>query len=197
VANVAGREQLLISGCELVSSYDPKTGKLLWSAPGTTMATCGTMVWSGDLAIASGGYPKAETICVKADGSGQVVWKNKQKCYEQSMIVHNGYVYAVTDLGVGICLRASDGELMWQQRLKGPVSASPVLVGDTIYQTVEDGTTYVFKANPQKFELVATNKLGNEGFATMAVCGNRIYVRTAKTERGQRQEYLYCLGFKE
>jgi outer membrane protein assembly factor BamB len=94
-------------------------------------------------------------------------------------------------------LRASDGELMWQQRLKGPVSASPVLVGDTIYQTVEDGTTYVFKANPQKFELVATNKLGNEGFATMAVCGNRIYVRTAKTERGQRQEYLYCLGFKE
>ncbi len=194
VANVAGRDQLLMSGCELVASYDPKTGKPLWSAPGTTMATCGTMVWSGDLVIASGGYPKAETICVKADGSGKVVWKNRQKCYEQSMIVHDGYVYAVTDRGIGICLRASDGQLMWQERLQGPVSSSPVRVGETIYQTIEDGTTLVFKANPQKFELIAKNKLGNEGFPTPAICGNRIYLRTAKTGDGSRQEYLYCLG---
>jgi outer membrane protein assembly factor BamB len=55
----------------------------------------------------------------------------------------------------------------------------------------------VFKANPQKFELLAKNKLGDEGFPTPTICGNRIYVRTAKKERGQRQEFLYCLGLKE
>ncbi len=197
VANVAGREQLLLSGCDLVSSYDPKTGELIWSTPGTTMATCGTIVWSGEHVIASGGYPKAETICVKADGSGEVVWKNRQKCYEQSLIVHDGHVYFVNDTGVGICLRVSDGQLMWQQRLKGPVSSSPVRVGDVIYQTIEDGTTFVFKANPIQFELVAKNKLGDEGFPTMAICGNRIYIRTANSEQGGRQEYLYCLGFKK
>jgi outer membrane protein assembly factor BamB len=119
VAKVAGRDQLLISGCELVASYDPKTGNKLWSTPGTTMATCGTMVWSGDLVIASGGYPKAETICVKADGSGEVVWKNNQKCYEQSLIVADGFVYCVTDRGIAICWRASDGQMMWQERLAG------------------------------------------------------------------------------
>lgn len=197
VAHVAGKDQLLLSGCELVSSYDPKTGKLLWATPGTTMATCGTMVWSGDLVIASGGYPKAETICVKADGSKEVVWKNNQKCYEQSMIVNEGHVYAVTDRGIGICIRAADGRLMWQERLKGPVSSSPVSVGETIYQPVEDGTTFVFKANPERFELVAQNKLGEENFATPVICGNRIYIRTAKTENGRRQEYLYCLGFRD
>ncbi len=197
VAQIAGREQLLLSGGDLMAAYDPQTGKELWSAPGTTMATCGTVVWSGDLAIASGGYPKAETICVKADGSGEVVWKNNQKCYEQSMIVHNGYVYAVTDRGIGICWRAEDGETMWQVRLAGPVSASPVRVGDVIYQSIEDGNTFVFKANPQKLELLAKNKLGEEAFATPTVCGNHIYIRTAETQGGRRQEYLYCLGLKD
>jgi outer membrane protein assembly factor BamB len=180
-----------------VSSYDPKSGNILWSTPGTTMATCGTMVWTDDLVIASGGFPKAETIAVKADGSGDVVWKTRHKCYEQSLIVHEGHVYFVTDSGIGICIRARDGELMWQERLKGPVSSSPVRVGDVIYQTIEDGTTFVFKANPEKFELLAQNKLGDEGFPTMAICGNRIYIRTAKPEKGGRQEYLYCLGFKD
>lgn len=197
VAHVAGREQLLLSGNDLVSSYDPKTGDLLWSTPGTTMATCGTMVWTDDLVIASGGFPKAETICVKADGSGDVVWKTNHKCYEQSLIVHDGHVYFLSGTGIGVCIRASDGKPMWQERLKSPVSSSPVRVGDVIYQTIEDGTTYVFKANPEKFELLAKNKLGDEGFPTMAICGNRIYIRTALPESGGRQEYLYCLGFKE
>jgi outer membrane protein assembly factor BamB len=194
VANVAGRDQLLISGCELLSSYNPKTGDKLWAFPGTTMATCGTMVWTDNLVFASGGYPKAETICMKADGSGEVVWKNRKKCYEQSMLAHDGYIYALTDQGIANCWRASDGTQMWRERLAGPVSASPVLVGDTIYQPIENGTMFVYKANPKKFELVARNSLGNAGFASPTICGNRIYLRTATKVYGKRQEVLYCLG---
>lgn len=194
VAHVAGRDQLLISGINAVASYNPQDGNVLWVAPGTTNATCGTMVWDGDLVFASGGYPKAETICVKADGSKQVMWRNNEKCYEQSMLATGGYVYAVTDQGVAYCWRGSDGQEMWKQRLQGPVSSSPVLVGDTIYSTNEAGTTYVFRANPQRYEAIAQNQLENEGFATLAVCGNRIYIRTASGYGPQRQEWLYCIG---
>ena len=195
VANIAGKDQLLLCGGDQVNSYDPKTGKELWTTPGTTMATSGTVVWSGDLVFASGGYPKAETICVKADGSGEV-WKNNQSCYEQSLIALDGYIYCVTDRGIGYCWRASDGREMWKQRLASPVASSPVSVGDVIYQTIEDGTTFVFKANPDKYEPIAKNKLGEEGFATLSIAGDRIYLRTAKTENGQRQEYLYFLGLE-
>lgn len=196
VAKVAGRDQLLISGCETLSSYNPASGKQLWSFPGTTMATCGTMIWTDNLVIASGGYPKAETICMKADGSGEVVWKNRQKCYEQSMLVHDGYVYAVTDQGIAHCWRVTDGQQMWRERLAGPVSASPVLVGDTIFQTIENGTTFVFKASPRKFELVARNQLGTTGFASPTICGNRIYIRTTVTDGRKQQGMLYSLGTK-
>ena len=44
------------------------------------------MVWDGDIVFASGGYPKSETLAIKADGSGEVLWKNSKKCYEQSML---------------------------------------------------------------------------------------------------------------
>jgi hypothetical protein len=194
VATVAGKEQLLLSGCAVVAAYDPATGAELWSTPGTTMATCGTMVWDGDLVFASGGYPQAQTICVKADGSGRVVWKNNVKCYEQSMLAVKGYVYAVSDQGVAYCWRGADGREMWKQRLSGPVSSSPVLAGDAILATVEDGTTYVFRANPEKYEAIARNKLGDEGFATLAVCGNRIYLRGATGGGNSREEWLYCVG---
>ena len=196
VANVAGRDQLLISGCDMVAGYDPATGKQLWQANVTTMATCGTMVWEGDLVFASGGYPKAETACVKADGSGKVVWTNRQKCYEQSMLAVDGYIYAVTDQGIAYCWRSADGQEMWRERLRGPVSASPILAGGNIYLTNELGTTYVYKADPQQFTEVAVNQLGDEGFATPAICGSRIYVRAAQNSARGRQETLYCIGKK-
>lgn len=196
VGKVAGRDQLLISGCNLVSAFDPASGKSLWSTPGTTAATCGTMVWEGDTVFASGGYPKSETLCVKADGSGQVLWKNNQKCYEQSMLVHEGHVYALNDNGIAFCWRGQDGAEMWKERLRGPVSSSPVLAGGNIYQTDEHGTTYVFKPTPARFELVSKNQLGVEGFATLAICNSEIFIRIAEQKGGKRQEALVCLRAK-
>ena len=196
VAHVAGKDQLLISGINQVASYDPATGKSLWAADGTTFATCGTMVWDGDIVFASGGYPKAETLAVKADGSGEVLWTNNQKCYEQSLLAHAGYVYGLTDNGVLFCWRGTDGKEMWKQRLQGPVSASPVLAGGHIYQANERGVCYVFKPNPDKFEPVAENQLGDEAFPSPAIIGNRIFIRTATGSGKGRKEFLYCLGQK-
>ncbi|MDZ4848369.1 MAG: PQQ-binding-like beta-propeller repeat protein [Pirellulaceae bacterium] len=193
VAHVAGKDQLLISGSNLVSAYAPDTGNLLWQVDGTTDATCGTMVWEGDTVFASGGYPKAETIAVSADGSKKILWKNNQKCYEQSMLVHQGYVYALTDKGILFCWRGTDGKEMWQKRLKGPVSASPVLVGDLIYWANELGTHYVFRASPVRFEMVAQNELGSESFASPAVVGKELFLRVANQTGNQRQEVLYCI----
>ena len=196
VAHVAGRDQLLLSGADAVSSYDPNSGELLWSTKGTTAATCGTMVWDGDLVFASGGYPKSETCAVKADGSGTVVWKNNQKCYEQSMITVGGYLYALTDGGVMFCFRNTDGQEMWRERLRGPVSSSPVFAGGHIYWANEAGTYYVFKPNHERFELVAEIQLGSEAFASPAVGGRQLFLRTSTHVDGRRQEWLYCFEAK-
>ena len=194
VAHVAGKDQMLISGALKVSSYDPSTGNPLWTADGTTLATCGTMVWDGDIVVASGGYPKPETIAIKGDGSGEVVWQNNQKCYEQSLLAFEGHVYAITDSGVAFCWRVSDGKEMWKQRLKGPISASPVLAGGHIYWANELGTIYVFRPTPDRFDLVAENQVGTDSFPSPAICGGQIFLRVGETTSGARQEWLYCFS---
>ncbi|RMF44858.1 MAG: dehydrogenase [Planctomycetota bacterium] len=194
VAHVAGRDQLLISGSNHVASYHPANGRLLWQVTGTTAATCGTMVWEGDVVFASGGYPKAETIAVRADGSGQVVWKNNQKCYEQSMIVVGGYLYALTDKGVMYCWRTADGAEMWRQRLAGPVSSSPVYASGHIYWGNEAGTVFVIRPSAERCELVAENRLGTELFASPAVSGDRLIYRFATGHGSQRIETLICIS---
>lgn len=195
VGRTAGRDQLLLSGAAQVASYNPATGKQLWSAAVTAPATCGTLVWSDKMVFASGGYPKRETAAVMSDGSGKVVWRNQEKCYEQSMLYHDGYLYAINDNGIAICWEAATGEPQWKQRLPGgPVSASPTLVGDTIYSANEAGTIYVFKADPREFTLIANNQMGDEAFASPVICGGRIFLRTASQASGTRQETLYCVG---
>ncbi|MBM81002.1 MAG: dehydrogenase [Planctomycetaceae bacterium] len=190
VAKVAGQDQLLISGCEMIASYDPASGRPLWNQRCLTMATCGTVVWDNDTVYASGGYPKKQTVAVKADGSRQIRWANGVKCYEQSMLIHDGHIYALDDGGVAYCWHAKSGQEKWRQRLGGPVSASPLLVGDTIYASNERGTTYVYKANSSRYQEVSRNQLGNSSFASPVVVDNRMYLRVASG----RQEALYAIG---
>ena len=194
VGQVAGKDQLLLSGFEAMSAYDPTNGKQLWTTPCLTLATCGTAVWEGDVVFASGGFPKAETVAVKADGSGQILWKNNVKCYEQSMLVDRGLVYAFSDQGVAYCWEAATGKELWKERLKGPVSASPLLIGDKILATNELGTTWVFQATGEGYKEVAKNQLGDESFASQVFVDGKLYCRVASTKDGVRSERLACIG---
>ena len=144
--------------------------------------------------IASGGYPDSQTAAVAADGSGRVLWTNRVKCYEQSMLCHDGYVYALADNGIAYCWNARNGQERWKQRLQGPVSSSPLLVGDRIHATNEKGTTFVFRATPQKYEQIARNKLGTEAFASPAVADNVLYMRVTQGRGRQRQEMLFAIS---
>ncbi|MEX2176292.1 MAG: PQQ-binding-like beta-propeller repeat protein [Pirellulaceae bacterium] len=191
---VDGRRQLLFCGCDLVSSFDPLSGKKLWEVAGSTTECVTSIVTDGERIFTSGGYPANHIAAIRADGSGQTDWENAARVYVPSMIVRDGYLYAVLDAGVAMCWKSDTGEEVWKGRLGGTFSSSLVLVGEHLLATNESGRTYIFKADPAGIELVGENQLGTECFATPAVCGSRIYMRVAKTVDGQRQEMLYCLG---
>ena len=192
VGKINGQDQLIVSGTN-VSSYNPATGKKLWKVDCPWETTCGTLVWDGDLVFVGGGYPARVSLAVSASKQN-IVWQKPIPVYEQSLIVKDGYVFAHADTGVAYCWRGKDGKEMWKSRVttRG-VSASPVLVGDLIYMTGENGDTVIIKANPNQFEKVASNKLGGESFATPVFVDNRIYTRVGKTKRSSPQ-MLYCLG---
>ncbi|MEM8669801.1 MAG: PQQ-binding-like beta-propeller repeat protein [Planctomycetota bacterium] len=194
ILRAADREQLIAVGCDLVTSLDPATGELLWEVEGATTECVATAVTDGQRIFTSGGYPKNHISAVMADGSGKVSWENNSRNYVPSMLVRDGYLYATLDAGIAICYRSSDGVEMWKARLGGTFSSSPVLVGDRIYASNEEGRTFVFKAIPDKFEQIAVNQLGNSVFATPTFSGKRIFARVAERTGEQRQEFLVCIG---
>ena len=197
VATLAGRPQLLIAGGNTVASYAPDDGEELWSVDSAWVVACGTLVWHRGLEVvyASGGYPAMQTLAVKADGSGEVVWENRVKCYEQSLIVVDDCVYGHAEGGYLYCWDAATGDELWKERLGGTESASPVLVDGKLYFTNEKGHTWVIRPNRDKFDLVVENQLGDEMFASMAVVNQRAFLRVAfYQEDGVRRERLYCIG---
>ncbi len=194
VLPVAGRDQLILVGCDLIASFDPLTGKKLWEVPGATTECVTSTVTDGELVVTSGGYPENHISAVRADGSGEVVWKNSTRVYVPSMLFHEGFLYAVTDAGVAICYDMATGKSTWKQRMGTTFTSSPVLVGELIFVTSDEGKTFIYRANPEKFELVGENDLAAEVIATPAICGSRIYLRVAKQIEGRRQEMLYCLS---
>lgn len=193
VLPIAGKDQLILIGTDLVTSLEPLSGKENWEIKGSTTECVTSTVTDGKHIFTSGGYPKNHVAAVKVDGSG-VAWENKTRVYVPSMLMRDGHLFAVMDEGNAVCWKSSTGAEIWKGRLGGTFSASPVMVGEHIIAVNETGRAYVFKADPKEFDLVSENQLGNEAFATPTVCGGRIYLRLAVKDKGGRQEKLFCVG---
>ncbi len=192
VANLDGKDQLLISGCDSVTSYDPASGDELWSTRCTSETTCGTIVVLGNRIFAGGGYPKSQTVCL--DSKGAIVWENDVKIYEPSLLAVQESVFAVSDRGIAYCWDAATGKERWKKRLKDGFSASPLFCNGLIYATNLKGATYVFEADADKFNEVATNQIGNDAYASPAVADGQLFYRVGFGFGAERREKLVCIG---
>jgi outer membrane protein assembly factor BamB len=194
VFTVGGRPQAVLAGCNLVASYDSRTGKKLWEAEGSTEETVVTAASDGERVFVSGGYPRSHVAAHALDGSGKLVWQVPTRLYVPTLLVREGHLFGVLDAGTAFCWRADTGEKVWLEKVDKDFYASPVMLGDRIYATSLRGVTSVFDATPKQFKLLAQNQLGDEALASPAICGGEIFLRHAKTGGGTRQEYLWCIA---
>ena len=193
VLRVSGKDQALMVGTNLVSSYDPRTGKKLWEIEGATTECVTSVVSDGTRIFTSGGYPRNHVQALLADGSGKTAWQNSQRVYVPSMVAHNHTLYAVLDAGIATAWDTTTGKTLWKKRLGGTFTSSLVLAGGNLYATDESGRTTVFAASRERLDVKATNRLGQQTYSSMAICGGRIFHRVA-TSDGGRKEWLYCLA---
>lgn len=196
VLTAGGKTQMVLSGCNLVTSLDPLTGKTLWEVENSTEETVTTTVTDGQRVFVSGGYPRNHIAAIAADGSGKVAWQHGVRLYVPSPIVKDGHLYAVLDAGTAVCWKSATGEEVWREKIDRDFYASPVMADARIYATSLRGVTSVFEASPSGAKLLAQNALGDEALASPAICGDRIYLRHAKKAE-PRQEFLWCVGEKK
>jgi outer membrane protein assembly factor BamB len=94
-------------------------------------------------------------------------------------LVYGDYLYVCANHGVVTVYQAKTGERVYQQRLGekgGAYSASPVAADGKVYFTSEDGEIFVLKAGP-RYELLATNPMGEVLMATPAISDGMLVVR--------------------
>jgi len=126
----------------------------------------------GLLAIQPGGQGDVTT--------SRVLWKETRAVPEvPTPLYYKSRVYTVTNGGIVSCMDAATGKVMFRGRLgaDGAYFASPIEASGRLYFTSGEGSITVINAG-DKLDILAKNEFEEQLFATPAVIGNVIYVRT-------------------
>lgn len=192
IREMAGRSQLVQCGDRCVASFDPNTGRPLWTVDGPSEEFVSTPVYSekAGLVFVSSSWPKQVLLAIRPDGSGDVtgthvVWRDdKGAPYIPSLIVAGDLLISVNNAGVAFCYEAATGKMIWQERL-GRHHASPVLAGGLLFFISDSGEVNVIRPG-RTFDRVAKYDLGESCYASPAISDGQVFLRGFR--------HLFCIG---
>lgn len=190
------RAELIANGSKAVRGYDPLTGKELWRLSPNSEITTPTPFVAHDLIFVTSGYAPIQPIyAIKPGANGDIslkdgkesnefiAWSKKRGGpYMPTPVVYGDYLYTCSNQGVLTAYNARTGERVYQERLGGKggaFTASPIASDGKIYLSSEDGDVFVVKAGA-KYELLATNPVGEVMMSTPAMSGGMFIVRGVK-----------------
>ncbi|MGB1925914.1 MAG: PQQ-binding-like beta-propeller repeat protein [Rubripirellula sp.] len=181
--NVKGRTLVITPGSDGVAAIDPSTSEVVWSFRYSGYSVVPKPIVVDGLVVISTGFDEARMLAIDPKGSGDVTeshlaWEvDRNVPKTPSMIAKNGLIYSISDDGIALCIKASDGEIQYRKRIGGNYSASPVLAGGKIYFTSEAGKTTVVREGAE-FEVISESDLKERTLATMAIAGESLLIRT-------------------
>ncbi len=202
LARVDGALTLLSQGAKAFYAYTPRTGQELWRLEERTSHSAGTRPVVGHgLIYFPSGWSQGQTLAIRpgrrgevldvngevpADSQLAVAWRSKRATPKKPALTLVGdLLFGVEDGGVATCWEAQTGTVVWNERLGGNYSASPLAAEGRLYCFSEEGKTVVL-ATDRKFQKLAENQLADGFMASPAVAGKSLFVRTKSA--------LYRLG---
>ena len=189
--------ELIVQSTAGITSYQPHSGDVnwnfTWTFDGMALRTVSSPIYSHGMIFANSGDGggSRHSIAIKAGGKGELsrsalIWEEKKAFpYVPCMLAYGDFLYMVSDRGIASCHELANGKEIWNERLGGNVTASPVLIDGKIYVVNEDGMVYVYLADPT-FKLLAKNRLGEQVLSSPAVADNRLFIRG--------EQHLFCIA---
>ena len=146
--------------------------------------------------IRSMGVGEGGAFSIAADQAGgriepkSVVWRHKKNLpHIPAPLVYQNVFYLIRDGGIITTLNPLTGQVLKAGRNKealGEYFASPVAADGKVYMASTEGKVTVLKAGGE-WQVLATNDLAEDLYATPALSEGRVFVRT----RG----IIYCFGY--
>ncbi len=141
--------------------------------------------------FAAASHPTLMALRPGATGDARpshLAWEIRRGVPEVASLLYAQHrLYLLRDGGLLSCLETTTGRELFRDRVGAPGQyiASPVLAGDKVVVASVPGVVTVLEAGDQ-LKVLAHNEFHEGIFATPALAGNRLYLRTAG--------HLYALG---
>jgi outer membrane protein assembly factor BamB len=175
--------ELIVNSSQRVDAYDPRSGAFLWHVGGSNQFPIPAPTFHDGVLYMTRGYRSGPYMAVRPGGRGDittshVVWEVPTGApYISSLVYDEGILYMASDVGAVTAIDAASGKRIWQQRVEGNFSASPVAGDGKIYLVSETGETIVLKAGRQP-EVLARNDLGERLIASPAISNGQLFIRS-------------------
>jgi outer membrane protein assembly factor BamB len=195
----AGKKELIIVTKSQLLAFEPASGAPLWNSAGSKPPRyiCPSATSAGGIVYAVHGY-FGPAVAVRSGGRGDVtetqqLWSVKKGSNVSSPAYHEGHLYWANDQGFAICVNASNGRVIYQERIEPQpkdIYASAVVAAGKIYYVSRKNGTYVYAAQP-KLQLLAHNVIADDDSvfnASPVVTDKGLLLRSDK--------YIYLIGSK-
>ncbi len=173
----SGQTSVVLQSSKGLVVVEPTTGRTRWSYDDGAATAPSTTVSGGRLYVPSQGLTVLEPGL--EDQAPKQVWRSNQlRPGTASPLVVGDRVYILGDGGILACGDTADGRRLWQLRLKGAFSATPVAAGGYLYCVNEKGLVQVVDPTKPEGEVVSEFDLGQAVIGTPSIAANSLFVRS-------------------
>jgi outer membrane protein assembly factor BamB len=173
--------RVLTAGDPWLMAHELASGAEVWRARLLGGELAPSPVLAGGMVLAV--WPGHAFYAVKADGTGDVTvshvaWKLEEEIPDvPTPVVAGDLLFTANTEGHLICRELATGGKVWDHAFETEFQATPLVVGDRMYLFSQPGKVFVVAVG-REFKELASFEMGEEIYASPAVAGGRMYVRT-------------------
>lgn len=187
VAELGGRQQILVQTRNDLAGVDPETGTILWKQKidafrGMNIITP-TVFEQAVFTTAYGGKSQLWRPNISGTDAGTVslLWTKKTEGYMSTPVVVDGYAYVHLRSRRVACVNLTTGEESWRTEPFGRYW-SFISRGKQLLALDERGDLYLMAASPASFTVLDKRTVSDqETWAHLAVAGDQLFVRSLNT----------------
>lgn len=181
IRKVGERTELICSTtAQGMFGLDMKNGSVLWSHNCFEQRVCSSSVVLGNILIGthgSGGGKDNRLVAFDIDSRKELFRVNRAAPYVPTPVSLNGLLFLWSDNGIVTCVELSTGVSLWNTRIGGDYSGSPVVLGDKLINVSHDGVVNIL-ATTREFKKLGAIETGRTVRSTIAADAKHVLLRT-------------------
>jgi outer membrane protein assembly factor BamB len=167
-----GTNYALCNSAKGVACVEPRSGRVLWSAPA---GGNGTAAVDGDVMVVLSDRKEVGLAAYRlSPEKAEKTWSHEVTDRGTTPILHSGSVYVI-GAGRAACWSVEDGASRWEQKIGGEIT-SPILADEKILVTT-GGALLMIQATPEKYTRLSQMKVDAAICSSPSFADGKIYLR--------------------